>query len=410
MAGWQCLPGPLYGSRNYQYRILVEPYSGPMRAAFARFIVRHPWFTLAAGGIAVAVLAALVVVSGVVPIKASSGHWAITARLLDFAKLRSVATYSTFIDPPPLDDDLLVVRGAAHYEGGCLPCHGAPGAVVAPVMAAMTPQPPALLDRLARYEPEELFYIVKHGIKLTGMPAWSAQQRDDEVWAVVAFLRKMPELDPAAYRRLARGQTESMSDLSSDIPRVGPTPPPEPVRGVCWRCHGTDGIGRGEGAFPSLAGQRAEYLYASLRAYAGRQRFSGIMTNVAANLTDDAMQQAAQYYSGLSPRHVEQAMDTSAFARGQRIASLGVPDRDIPACIECHGPTDAPKNPSYPRLAGQHRRYLASQLQLLKARERGGSVNVNLMHVFVDRLRPEDIRDASVYFSSLPQPATTALP
>src|SRR5688572_22914164 len=110
----------------------------PIRASLVRTVVKHPWLTAAALALTVVIGATLVVVSGVMPIKASSGHWAITARLLDFAKLRSVSTYSLTIEAPRLDDEALLLRGASHYEYGCYSCHGGPGSGVPPVMAAMT--------------------------------------------------------------------------------------------------------------------------------------------------------------------------------------------------------------------------------------------------------------------------------
>jgi cytochrome c553 len=267
-------------------------------------------------------------------------------------------------------------------------------------MAAMTPPPPQLTDRLRRWTAEELFAIVKHGIKFTGMPAWPAQQRDDEVWAMVAFLRRMPQLDADAYRQLAYGDSRTSPNPSPDTLATGAQFPPLAVRNVCSRCHGIDGTGRGPGAFPSLAGQRAEYLYASLRAFADRRRFSGVMSGIAANLDDDAMRASAGYYASLAPREGERPGDPSGVARGGAIAARGVAERDIPACVECHGPTDRAKNPAYPRLAGQHTRYLAQQLRLLQQRHRGGSPNVNLMHVFVDRLRQDDITDVTQYYAS----------
>jgi cytochrome c553 len=383
---------------------LLRPSRGPeepMRASLIRTVVKHPWLTAAALGVIAVISAALVVVSGVVPIKASSGHWPITARFLDFAKLRSVATYSLTIEAPPLDDEALILRGAAHYESGCYPCHGRPGAGVPPVMSAMTPDPPQLTgDALTRYTPEQLFTIVRHGIKFTGMPAWPVLNREDEVWAVVAFLRRMPALDATAYRRLAYGDPGGGASATPDLSATG-QPLPQAVRDSCWRCHGLDGTGRGPGAFPSLTGQRAEYLYASLRAFADRRRFSGIMSGVAATLSDDAMREVAAFYALLPSRQPERAGDPATIERGARIAARGVPDRDIPACAECHGPSDAPKNPMYPRLASQHSRYLAAQLDLLKARRRGGSPNVALMHTFVDRLSTTDIRDVTFYYGSL---------
>jgi cytochrome c553 len=378
-----------------------------VQAPIVRFAVKHPWLTAGSMAIGAWLLAAVVMVSGVVPIKASSGHWRITAAFLDFAKTRSVSTHAWGIKAPPLDDERLVLRGASHYESACLPCHGGPGRALPPVMAAMTPPPPELTGRLTRWTPEELFSIVKHGIKFTGMPAWAVQQRDDEVWAMVTFLRRMPQLDAAAYRRLAFGDTGS-NDMSPNV-SVSESEPSPAVRNVCSRCHGLDGTGRGPGAFPSLAGQRAEYLYASLRAFADRNRFSGIMSAIAANLSDDGMRAAAAYYSGLSPREADRSNDPSVLARGAAIASRGVPERDIPACVECHGPADRPKSPAYPSLAGQHVTYLEQQLHLLQGRRRGGTANVTLMHIFVDRLRPEEIRDVTRYYGSGAPELTTTL-
>jgi cytochrome c553 len=116
---------------------------------------------------------------------------------------------------------------------------------------------------------------------------------------------------------------------------------------------------------------------------------------IAAAMDDEAMRAAAAYYASLRPRHGERSGEPAAAARGEAIASRGIPERDVPPCAECHGPTDQPKNPAYPRLSGQHVRYLSEQLHLLQQRRRGGSPNAALMHVFVDRLTPDDIRDVT---------------
>jgi cytochrome c553 len=256
-------------------------------------------------------------------------------------------------------------------------------------MAAMTPPPPDLAPRMSRWRSQDLFSIVKHGIKFTGMPAWPAQQRDDEVWAVVAFLRRMPQLDAGAYQALVFGQTDTTSSA------------PDAVRRICARCHGVDGLGRGSEAFPNLAGQRSTYVYEALRAFADRRRFSGIMGTIAANLDDQTMRDAAALYESLPARSAGQANDANARARGETISTRGIPDRDIPSCADCHGPVATPKNPAYPALAGQHAAYLALQLELFQQRRRGGSPHANLMQVFVGRLRADEIRDVTIYYSSL---------
>jgi cytochrome c553 len=370
-----------------------------VRAPIVRQVVKHPWMTFGALVVGGMIIAALLVISGVAPIKASSGHWTITAAFLDFAKVRSVSTHSWGITAPPLDDEALVLRGAGHYESACLPCHGAPGRPIPPVVAAMTPPPPELTERIRRWAPEELFSIVKHGIKFTGMPAWPVQQRDDEVWSMVAFLRRMPSLDGAAYRQFVYGAPDSPV-TSPDLPRVVDSSP-RAVRDVCLRCHGVNGTGRDSGAFPSLAGQRASYVYGSLRAFRDKQRFSGIMGEIATRLDDETMREIAAYFEGLQSRDPEQSDDEASLARGRAIATQGVPERGIPACVECHGPTAVPKNPAYPKLAGQHMRYLTSQLLLLQERRRGGTPNVNLMLVFVNRLQPGEIHDVAQYYSTL---------
>jgi mono/diheme cytochrome c family protein len=140
------------------------------------------------------------------PLKASSGHWAITAWFLHFTMRRSVATHSPGLQAPALDVPRLVLQGAGHYETGCRPCHGSVDLPLPRIAQQMTPPPPYLPPRITTWEPEELFYIVKHGVKFTGMPAWPSQQRDDEVWAMVAFLLMRPvatRLTPQQMRDVA---------------------------------------------------------------------------------------------------------------------------------------------------------------------------------------------------------------
>lgn len=219
---------------------------------------RRRWLLWGLGAAALALVLAfggfLVAASGVIPIKASSGHWAITEWLLQFSKRRSVATHTigTSVPTGQLDEPLLILKGAGHYETGCRPCHGAPELPHPRIAQAMTPTPPYLPEVTRRYDDAALFYIVKHGIKFTGMPAWPALQRDDEIWAVVAFLRVLATLDVAGYDRLVFNRP---APLDGKAPMEGLTEPesvPEAITQSCGRCHGANGLGRGVGAFPSL--------------------------------------------------------------------------------------------------------------------------------------------------------------
>ena len=361
----------------------------------------------------------LIVVSGIMPIKASSGHWTITAWFLNFAMRRSVVTRSLGIEVPPLEDAGLVAMGATHYDFGCRPCHGGPN-IPQPVIAQrLTPQPPYLPRVASQWRARELFYIVKHGVKFTGMPAWPSQQRDDEVWAMVAFLQKLPHLTTQQYYELARGRADpgaAMDELS------GPNDPPRAVSESCARCHGRDD-GRGLSVFPILAGQRPTYLFASLLAYARGERLSGIMQPIAAELSAQDMREIARYYANLAglssvgaglkpaPTNGHDRRDASAIERGREIALNGIPSQRLPACAACHGPGSMRRNPIYPELAGQFAEYLTLQLALFQKRSRGGTPYAHLMHLVASRIKPEQINDVAQYYASLtsgPQGPTRA--
>jgi cytochrome c553 len=367
-----------------------------------------------AGGVAV--------VSGIIPITSSSGHFALTEWLLVFTKRRSIATHTWGQKPPRLDDPALVLKGAGHFEAGCRPCHGAPDLPRLPrVPRAMLPPPPDLSVVVFEYEPEELFYIVKHGIKFTGMPAWPSQVRDDEVGALVAFLVQLPSFDAAGYRRLVHGEPHpAAGDTSAAEPLsvlTGAERAPRAVVASCGRCHGMDGLGRGNAAFPALAGQREQYLVASLEAYAADRRQSGIMQPSAAALPAEEMREVAAYYSRLPARRARgtatqpagvapgaagaRGAEALAIERGREIAARGIPDRRIPSCSDCHGPSSGPKSAAMPTLAGQYADYLVLQLQLLHDKHRGGTDRVHLMDEVAPRLTPEQMQDVARYYESL---------
>jgi cytochrome c553 len=370
----------------------------------------------------------LVAASGLVPIAASSGHWRITEWFLQLGKRRSVATHSLGVDLPALDTPWLVAKGARHYETACRPCHGSPEHQRPRIAGAMLPPPPYLPPLIRDRDPEHLFYVIKHGIKFTGMPAWPAQQRDDEVHAMVAFLLAFASLDAPGYRRLAHGDpappappsppapppappsapSDTLRDLSADVPG--------PLRAIiasCDRCHGA---GRDTPAFPRLAGQKRDYLFRALDAYARDARPSGIMGPIAAALSRDDQRALADHYSRIpaaqgetSSRAPGPPIDTltepaagSAIARGQAIANHGVASRGIPACQDCHGPARSPRNAAYPLLAGQPAAYLVLQLQLFHRGARGGSAYAHLMLEVAPRLTAEQMRDVAAYYSALP--------
>jgi cytochrome c553 len=249
------------------------------------------------GAVAVAIAAGgLFAWSGLYDVAATAKHSWPVEWLLHSVMRRSVALHAGTLAIPDLHDPVLIRRGAEHFSSGCAPCHGAPGQLASPIAQQMTPVPPGLYSANRDFTPSQLFWIVKHGVKMTAMPAWPAQGRSDEIWAMVAFLEELPHLTPPAYLQLT-GQLTGAPASPAFLPQQpSPATAFDPAR--CAGCHGADG--RGEpGVFPPLAGIDAARMERELRDYRDGSRPSGFMQPVAAAMSDDAISAAARYYAGL---------------------------------------------------------------------------------------------------------------
>ena len=362
-------------------------------------------FQLVLLSIGIAVGGFLVAASGIMPIKASSGHWPITAWFLSFSMDRSVSTHALSIETPSLDEPAMIADGAAIYDRNCFPCHGSPALWHPRVAAAMTPPPPYLPPNIDNWKPRELFYIVKHGVKFTGMPAWPTQHRDDEVWTVVSFLQKFPELDESEYQHLVAPNETSAVDSLTDDSRAESSRP-QIVQASCVRCHGERGRGRDDSHIPKLAGQQIEYIAATLRSYADGSRHSGIMEPIAATLSSQEIHEIARYYSEIDSEKLDrvrsQADDSAdAIEQGQQIAFDGIPSQKVAACHSCHGPSRDSRNSHFPDLAGQPMGYLVEQLQLIQQSNRGGTQYIQLMHPVAKHLKLAQIQQVAAYYHSL---------
>jgi cytochrome c553 len=158
--------------------------------------------TLIVAGFTVTAGAFAIIESGVYNVAATDHHWPLTHWLIETARMRSIERHASGIIPPPgLDDPARLVFGTEHFAAHCAVCHGAPGVPPGDIARGLYPPPPNLAAAASRYTPGELFWIVRHGIKSTGMPAWN-DHSEDELWATVAFLEKLPTLDEPAYARL----------------------------------------------------------------------------------------------------------------------------------------------------------------------------------------------------------------
>jgi mono/diheme cytochrome c family protein len=153
----------------------------------------------------VLLLAGLSIVwSGVYDVAATDAHSAPVRWLLEQARTRSIQAHAAnIVAPPALDDPAKVRQGMEHFAAHCAVCHGAPGVPKGEIARGMYPQPPDLTAAAKHMSAAELFWIVKNGIKMTGMPAWR-DHGDAELWSTVAFLRKLPTMTEAEYVTLLR--------------------------------------------------------------------------------------------------------------------------------------------------------------------------------------------------------------
>jgi len=157
----------------------------------------------------IASAAALLVYTGVYNVAADIPHSSPVYWLLQTTRQRSIAVRARDVAvPPDLDERKRIAFGAAEYHEMCSGCHLAPGMERTEISRGLYPRAPELRRRSQLTPPEE-FWVVKHGIKATGMPAWGVTHSDELLWDIVAFLRKLPELTPDQYQALVKSSQKT---------------------------------------------------------------------------------------------------------------------------------------------------------------------------------------------------------
>lgn len=157
---------------------------------------------LGAGGLAV-------VGFGLFDARASTPHSPFVAWATHTTMIHAMARMSADVEPPPAFTPQETIAGMRIYEHDCMDCHGGPGVPRAAWVQGMNPSPPFLIDVPRRWSKGQIFFVVKNGVKMTGMPAWGATESDGRIWDVVAFLEAMPEMKPADFQRLQAAGTKA---------------------------------------------------------------------------------------------------------------------------------------------------------------------------------------------------------
>ena len=161
------------------------------------------WAVAATLGLVMA-SAVILVWSGLYNIAADDHHTAVVLEALEKLRERSISARAQDIEVPDLQDPLKVVAGADRYATLCLGCHLAPGVTTSDIRPGLYPHPPNLAQGKI-LDAQRAFWVTKHGIKMSAMPAWGKTLSDAQIWEIIAFVRKMPDMSPATFRQILQG-------------------------------------------------------------------------------------------------------------------------------------------------------------------------------------------------------------
>lgn len=177
--------------------------------------IKHHSITVAVVLIVLAIGAGVFAYSGLYNIGADDHHTQPVFALLQTLRERSIHVRSEAVAMPDLDDPQLILKGAGQYAAMCTGCHLKPGMQDSELRAGMYPQPPNLARE--RVEPKAAFWVIKHGIKMSAMPAWGGNHDDATIWSMVAFLQKLPDMSPAQYKTIvAKAPPDDDMDMDED--------------------------------------------------------------------------------------------------------------------------------------------------------------------------------------------------
>lgn len=240
--------------------------------------------TLAVSAASAALVGGLVLYTGVYDVSATNQHTAVLYQLLETSLRRSVKLRASDTKIPALDDAGRAVNGFNLFRAHCVQCHGAPGIAPQPFALGLRPVPASLVDSAKEWSASEFHWIIRYGIKMSGMPAWKYRMSEEEIWDVVAFLKILPTLSPADYAEWSQRHVPIPATLALKGPVI-----PSPERDVrlgdagagrkalqqylCATCHVIPGVvGANHHVGPSLGG------------IAVRKYIAGVLPNRPANM------------------------------------------------------------------------------------------------------------------------------
>lgn len=144
----------------------------------------------------------IIIYSGWVNVSAANKPSDLESWLLGTTMDNSVEKHAENLNIPDLKSSDKINEGFIHYDEMCAGCHGAPGKSETDLAKGLNPDAPDLSKSATELTPKEIFWVTKNGIKMTGMPSWGKSHSDDKIWALVAFIEKLPGMSGAQYDSL----------------------------------------------------------------------------------------------------------------------------------------------------------------------------------------------------------------
>ncbi|MGK0547787.1 c-type cytochrome [Halomonas cupida] len=172
------------------------------------------WHGVTIGGGVVSLGALFVVFGGFYNVSAQDEHFPLVGWALHKTMESSVRSRSRDIEAPDLEDLDMIRQGASAYESLCAACHLKPGMSDTVLRQGLNPEPPDFTEMMA-ISPEEQFWVIKNGIKMTGMPSWGETHEDKELWELVSFIQKIPSLSSQEYRSLVSYQNKQATSAKN---------------------------------------------------------------------------------------------------------------------------------------------------------------------------------------------------
>lgn len=150
--------------------------------------------------------------SGVVSIAASEPHFSLTKWVLETGMERSVERHSSGLKVPASYTEEQIRHGLTHFDKMCVLCHTAPGMKPSEISQGMRPKPPELQKVVRELKDEETFWLIRHGVKFTGMPSFGKTHSENQIWGIVGFVKLLPDMSPQEYDRWIKVSDKGRDD------------------------------------------------------------------------------------------------------------------------------------------------------------------------------------------------------